>query len=281
MLAAIETGRKSKIPPDRWVVLVVSTLGILAGSAILIMAPGNYARLHSSGQSLQFDAVQIVRNFKGIVLDYEYMIRILALVIPFCGLLLAFVVAGEQRHLHFFKTISVTISRTLIVRFLDKAKWLILAVLTIVPFAAIQGFHGPRTAIFFMTYLIIFLLEFFVPIFVGLLFAAPYENISAKRHIHPTGKKLILLLFVVQCGVMAIHYGIGGYAKYQLIGRDRLLHSPQNRDKDVELSQISVPFFPFALSFDDFSTDSTDWRNCAAAQYYHVRSIRLRAPDAH
>jgi hypothetical protein len=281
VLAIMKVLRKTNLSPEQKCMLLVSTLGILTGSAIMFLAPGNFVRAHQGIHSFQFGFSTNAGNLKGIIADYLYIVRALVLLTPFSALILTFITAGAQRRLHFFKTISIIVSRLLLVDILDRAKWLVFAALTIVPLMAVPDFRPARAAIFCMTYLIIFLLESFLPIFSTLLFGSECIDASPKRFIHPAGAVLIVVFITIFYGIMAVHYGLGWHARSQLMVRDTFLRSPQNSNKDVDVPPVSVPFMPFALSIMDITADSSDWKNIAVAQYYHLRSIRLKPPNAH
>ena len=140
---------------------------ITAGTLVTILAPGNFKRAAESSKSFNFSLSEFLYNFMEIPLRYCYYSVLLIILMLFFSLIL-FKLKNENRiipKLFFKNLLKYFFYFTSFEDFIQKYKWLLISLSSVVPILAVPDFSGRRTAIPFMIFVTIFLVTSFYKIF--------------------------------------------------------------------------------------------------------------------
>ncbi len=141
---------------------------------------------------------------------------------------------------------------------LQKHKYAVTALATIVVFSATAFFAVPRTSIFFATFIVISIFK------VG--WKGEWKNHS-KRLLYGSIALLSVFIFILSLQVFKAMT-----VKKEIAVRELLYN--QNKKTDVVVPEISASGIPFAFTFTDISSDSSYWVNRCVARHYDLKTVR-------
>lgn len=219
---------------------VLSLIFVLAGTILLIAAPGNFIR-----STLAEDAFTgfipwtfLVVNGKFTIFGWPLIVFAIAL-----GVLLRDKIKEVNFH--------------------EKVRWLLVAISTASPFAVLNSFTSPRTSIFF---------HFFIFIFI--LLATRNIRISLK----PTVQRLSLAAIV--CGfyfmIISDHFKAYPYHKEY---SSQLAVMEKNRETENDLIFEKQHLEPRSLRIKGLNRNPKNWSNLCTANYFKVRSILMNGQE--
>jgi len=251
--------------------IILCMIAVLIGASIVIFAPGNFVRAARAPNSFQFD-LNILKN------NYVYTLKSY---LNFCLVLVPLsVIVGtvyfcflSPARIKLTRLSAIIISRDSLLGMLERIKWLVAALATIVPFALVPWFASSRSSIFFMTFLAIFIIEVTIS-FLGILFV-PDMSKSKPGCLYAIGYTAGLCLLIFHLCIISSHMYYAANIKKQMKARYDYLNKVENRGRDVVVRPISG-VIPFSTRFTEISPDKTNWINTAVAGYYHLNSITLK-----
>jgi len=260
-VAGVAPPRWRAIPPSARQGVIARAAGLAAGIALLVIAPGNYARARITPGWFTLEptylASQYVEMLKEIVPVALPMVAIIGMTATIS--LLAWY-AG-RRH----ETLPIEPSPLR-----EAAALAIGALLSIVPVLAAPAQFAPRNGF----YLLVF----------GLI-AAMIPVIAYARHARwrPLAAPALIALAAL-CAALGGTPLIADARQSSAIrdkqaARDRLLRAlPRGDPIDVTVAPIGQWPVPSTLHFVELDSDRTQWNNVCMAKYYGVRSIALERP---
>jgi len=257
---------KKKMTP----LYMAGAFGLIAGMAILLLAPGNFVRAAYSPSSFALSPKTLFINYLRILIYYLNWSGGLLIL----SIIAAWVIShmGQYvRRIHLHSEIRDLKLSQMISELFGTFKYLFAALATIVPFILVPTFaFSPRTSIFFMTFL-----SLFAVLFINWLNVFSFEKANFSFFLQPVAKSLILCLFVLQIGVVVVHFQDGIRIKDKILERERYLQKPELKNTDVVLHPLETGHVPFSLRFGDIGSDQNDWVNYSVAKFYNLKSIRI------
>jgi hypothetical protein len=251
-----------------YILFIASFLALLLGGLVLYAAPGNYSRASLGPNTLHLGFMPIVRHALFAIAFYGY--KSIALVLSVGVALFALFLASRKRISQTSFSLKILFNEGFW-SFLENYKWLLVAMTTMLPFVVVPDFISPRTAIFFMFFLAIFLFHF-------ASIKATHLITEEKKDTPLNTKTLFYMLsciFVLHLLVMTVQFRSAYYIQKDIMQRYNYLQQKSNQGKNIIVNVITKPI-PFALQFDDISKDSCYWINKAVSKYYHLHSITLK-----
>ena len=258
-------------------------LGYVIGTIIMYAAPGSFNRAQYGPNTFQFSLFKMLYHFVYVLVFYLHVSIPLILLSAVGSFVVYSSFANEysyslsKRRFDKLNNQSINLKRNYnlssFLLLLEKSKWLLAALATIVPFVAVPDFVSYRTSIFFMSYLMLFMVITMFPFVSKLLI----HETNKKQNDTPKkiAKIALVTLFCVQVTIIAVHSYMAVNIKKQLTERYDFVQRPENKGKDIIVSPIKG-YVPFSLRFDDISKDSSYWINHGVCLYYGVRSVRSR-----
>jgi hypothetical protein len=250
---------------------LLSMIAVLIGTSIIVFAPGNFVRAAYAPDSFQFDLNILKANYVYTLMIYLKLSPPLMLLSAIVGAIYFCFLSSTRIRLA--RLSALRISRDSLLEILERIKWLVAALATIAPFMLVPFFAANRSAIFFMTFAAIFIMEATISL-LGMLFV-PDKNSSKPDYLYAIGYMAALYLLLFHLCVISSHIYYAAKIKKQMQARHDYLNSMENRGRDVIVKPVSG-VVPFSTSFRDITTDKTDWMNTAVANYYRLNSIVLK-----
>ena len=249
---------------------MAGAFGLIAGMAILLLAPGNFVRAAYSPNSFPLSPKTLFINYLRVLIYYLHWSEVLLIL----SIIAAWVIShmGQYvRRIHLHSEIRDLKISQIISELFGTFKYLFAALATIVPFIVVPTFaFSPRTSIFFMTFLSIF-----VVLSINWLNVFSFENEKFSPFLNPIAKMLLVCFFVVQIGVVVGHIQDGFRIKGKILDRESYLQKPELKNTDVVLPPLETGHVPFSLRFGDIGDDENNWVNTSVAKYYDLKSIRI------
>jgi low affinity Fe/Cu permease len=251
-------------------IYVPAALGLIAGTVIIFLAPGNFVRAAYSPESFILSPNVLFINYLRILIYYtNWSVGLILL-----SIIAAWVISHIGKYIkiiHPHDEIRYLTTRQILTELFGTFKYFFAALATIVPFIAVPTFaFSHRTSIFFMTFM-----SLFVVLFINWLNIFSFEKENYSKILQPVAKMLLICLFLVQIGVIATQLGDGFRIKGKILERETHLQRPELRNTDVVLPPLETGHVPFFLRFGDIESDPNNWVNISLAKYYHLKSIRI------
>ncbi|WP_395052098.1 hypothetical protein, partial [Flavobacterium sp.] len=158
-------------------------------------------------------------------------------------------------------------SKTKFILFLETYKWHLVAFSTILPFILALSLVSPRTSIFFMYFLIIFIVTFFYKIIFNTT-----NNINAINNINFL--LVVLGLFLINLSVTITDYNSGKILKSTIVLREKKLKNARN--KEVAIKLIDKNLLNHCYIFTDFQLheiNNTKWIRERQEEYFGIKKI--------
>ena len=218
---------------------------LTAGTLVTILAPGNFKRAAESSNSFNFSLSEFLYNFMEIPLRYCYY-SVLLIILMLLFSLILFKLKNENRiipKLFFTNILKYFFSFTSFENFIQKFKWLLISLSSVIPILAVPDFSGRRTAIPFMIFVAIFLVTSFYKIFTISSFGK-----GSRKAVH-------FLLFVITFAFVLIlsnNFLISNKIKNQIKDRNLYLKQFKGELLNVTVKPILVQKIPFTYKFHDY-----------------------------
>lgn len=235
---------------------------IFAGTLFISTAPGNFVRLNEIDASSDISLVRIFRNF--VLILYIYLkISAVLILLSLCAAIVWLTESGKK--------ISFTIRNVLVLpktkwqnaAFIDNYKFLAAAVSTILPLVTIPDVASPRTAIYFMFFLFLFLVKW-----VTVYGASPASG-------NKTGILRTVTVCILFCSVIVFtifNFQKGLVLKSEITKREKILKNSKNRTVVIPLIEESLK--PPCYDFREFRGND-DWALEAQREYFGIQKIIL------
>ncbi|ESU18918.1 hypothetical protein FCR2A7T_23240 [Flavobacterium cauense R2A-7] len=241
----------------------VLLLIIVGGTLFLSLAPGNFVRAEEINNSAFKDISlwMLVRNTAFALVTYLLFSFILIII----SVLAAFVYVfqnGRTITPVFKKLIFIPKTKEQGIAFIATYKYLIVALSTILPFITMPEVVSPRTAIYFMFFLVIFIFKF-----IHQLAVVPLN----KKETKATSVIAYILFFSVFCFVI-YNFQRGKTLKAEVKKRELLLKNSKN--KEIRLRRIDENLKSYCYDFRDFRGND-DWAVEAQKIYFGCIEIRI------
>jgi len=263
---------------------VVALAGILIGTAIISVAPGNFIRATAGRRSFLFSIPTMIQN----MLDtLEYYVGISHTLIIFCvatAFLLTFLIGKkfglkESLTINLSKIsqeIEIPLNKKALVKVLDSVKYLVAGLATSLPFALVPDFNNSRASIYFMVFLSIFIIASLITVFKLWLIAPAADTVgSSKRNPLKFAYFSLCLLFLFQMSVLISHNIQTYRIQKEVSKRERALASIKEENSDVVVAPLNIAVVPFSARFSDINEDPEFWINQCLAQYYGLKSVKV------
>lgn len=252
------------------VLYIAAALGLIAGTALLFLAPGNFIRAAYGSNSFALSPETLFINYLRVLIYYVNWSGGLLILSIMAAWLISHM--GQYvRKIHLHREIRDLKLSQVISELFGTFKYLFAALATIVPFIMVPTFaFSYRTSIFFMTFL-----SLFVVLFINWLNVFSYENAKFSSFLQPIAKMLLLCLFVAQIGLIIVHFQDGFRIKGKILERESYLQKPELKNTDVVLPPLETGHVPFSLRFGDIGSDQNNWVNLSVAKFYNLKSIRI------
>ncbi len=233
-------------------------LGLMLGTLIISLAPGNFIRAAHGENSFSFNIYTIISDF--IAINKYYIIISKYLIV---GIILLYFIYLLTSRINLnlnqiFKKIKIIIFNIL--------PYLLALIGTILPFLFLRGFNPPRASIFFQYFLILIFISILG--LINKLQIFNFKKIIQKKIIFIT--ILILLIHTLFIGYLLKE---GYRLKEQIKLRENL--SIENKGKSLEFKKAEYNNLAFTYRFIDLSDDTSYWSNKMYAKYYNLKSVRI------
>jgi len=237
--------------------LYTGFIGLMLGAFIVFLSPGNYKRLGLYSNTMSFGITDIANNLLFLLGRYFY----------FSMPVLAFAVLGGIA-LFYLLNNEYKSEKWDFIWYLNRFRWLIVALSTLVIFLAAPFLAEPRTSVFFMAFLYLFVAD-------NTLYFFP--KIKSKWLVIQRIKSHWVLF-----AVFSIHLAIAGHQFYKatrvnpkFAQRFEQLELARNTNTDLEISPINPSHVPFILQFNDINENKDFWVNQQMAKFYGLHSVKL------
>ncbi|MCG2611641.1 hypothetical protein LZZ90_08990 [Flavobacterium sp. SM15] len=236
---------------------------IIAGTVFLSTAPGNFLRAKELNDSAlsNVSILNLVKNYFFILYSY---LKFSALII-ILAIFSTIVWVNNYSILNFknfASAISLPKSKVDWANFINNYKYLIAALSTILPFVALPEIVSTRTAIYFMFFLFLFIVEFL-------------KNIPISR---PATTKSFIPLFTLIVYFSAtcfITYNLkkGSVLKTKMTEREQLLQ--KSKGKAITIRPIDESLKSYCFDLRDYNNND-DWALEAQEEYFGIQNITVK-----
>lgn len=242
---------------------VILLLIIIAGTLFLSLAPGNFVRAEEINNSAFRDITlwMLVKNSAFALAKYLLFSFFLIILSTLAALVYVFQsgipIARVLKNLIFFpKTKEQSIA------FIATYKYLIVALSTILPFITMPEVVSPRTAIYFMFFLVIFIFRF--------VYELTVVELTPKKN--NFSSVITFTLFITAFCFIVYNFQKGITLKTEITKRELLLKNSKN--KEVYLRRIDENLKSHCYDFRDFRGND-DWAVEAQKIYFGCAGIQI------
>lgn len=252
-------------------VFVILTSGLI----FIIIAPGNFVRITKTSHGhFDFSFIWFVKNYYMVLVRYIKLIFPL-MVLSLMGVIGSLFILFPKKSLQLNKNRFVNNNRLRLIYLLTNYKWLIVALSTITPFVVSKNLASPRTAIYFMCFIVIF---FFTVIF-------KFYRLNSEQSIDESKYKmkkkisflLFLLIIVSSLSFTRYNFKKGLLLKEAIVNRERKLLGAKNKIVEIELIDPSLS--SYCYKFTDMSlvnSDKYNWIRESQEHYFGVKKIIVK-----
>lgn len=261
---------------SRKIFLILSFIGVTVGLFIITIAPGNFLRAKTLGNSstFSFNAYHLLSNFKTIIINYFSLGKTLILISIISSVFIIMVLKPLNKIKNYFKIkipseINFKIRNQEISTFLTNTRWLWVAISTTFPMLFINYTQANRATIFFLIFCFLFVSYFIIKL------ANKYFIINAGK---PNLRYILVgIFFLLHIGIIGKHYKLAYNLKKEINQREIVLSVKQKtfKGKDVIIEPIKSTI-PVSICFFKLSTDKNYWVNSHMARYYGFKSISIK-----
>jgi hypothetical protein len=221
---------------------------LIIGLLFITLAPGNQLRINEVKKIAKPDLTLLyfAENFARTLFLYLKWSLVLIILSIFSSFAISFSSEGEV----FFYNLEINLkTKTGWADLIADFKWLLVAISTITPFLTIPEVVSPRTAIYFMFFIMIFVILFTSKII------RPAERIIVRDNYWFS--KLLFFILILGIFVFASSNFISGKAlKKEVLAREIILK--KGRNKTVYIKPINPNLNSVCFKFSDFVNDGTE-----------------------
>jgi len=228
--------------------------GLVIGTLIITLAPGNFLRAANEPRSFEGDFITLFINFVEIFEFYAVRSKALIVLAIAAGLISGFFSNGQKPKFKY--------------RFIDDTKWLFAALATILPFIFIPDFASRRTAIYFMSFL--FLFGFGFGIKLSYLIA-----VVIKHELLIISSKYSIILFSSFFLYTAFNQYKMANELYKEVKAREIILQNSNKQNDLILEPLIVNYKLFVTRYSEIDSISNRWDNKCLANYWQLKSVRI------
>lgn len=236
---------------------------IITGTLFLSLAPGNFIRAKEVNdlavENITFAI--LIKNFFFAILTYLKLSFILII----AAILAAFVFVEKRGNKILVATqniIFIPKTKEQLIELIATYKYLIVALSTVLPFITMPEVVSPRTAIYFMFFLVIFIFRFIHHLIVVPM--NPKENKAASV--------IAYILFSLTFCFIIYNFKKGSTLKTEITKREQLLKN--SRNKVISIRRIDENLKSYCYDFRDFRGND-DWALEAQKVYFGSAGIRI------
>lgn len=236
---------------------------IVGGTLFLSLAPGNFVRVEEINNSAFKDISlwMLVRNTAFALATYLLFSFLMILLSVFAAIVYIFQ-SGKTIAPVLKNLIAIPKTKQQFMAFIATYKYLIIALSTILPFITMPEVVSPRTAIYFMFFLVIFIFKF-----IHQFAVVPLDKGETK-----TAAVLTYTLFLATFCFVLYNFQKGSTLKTEITKREIMLKNSEN--KVVRLRRIDENLKSYCYDFRDFRGND-DWAVDAQKIYFGSAEIRI------
>lgn len=232
-------------------------IGVIIGSLVVFLSPGNFKRLSLYSNTVSYELIDMLYNYIYVLGRYIYFSLPVFLFAVISGISLSYISDN------LFKKEKFSF-----IWLLKRLKWMLVALSTLLIFIAAPFLAEPRTSVFFMAFLYLFIAE-------NTLYFYPYLKNKLKILSKLSGSTIVVSVFIIQTSV-ASYQLFKVYKIYpEIENRNKILELARNSNSDVVLEPINPAKIPFVMQFNDINENKDFWVNTQMAKYYGLNTVKL------
>lgn len=241
---------------------------VFAGMLFISIAPGNFTRMEKTGiHSVDFSFISLLKGFLNVGFAYMKISVVLILLSIFTAIAMVFLFQPNAK-LNLKSVVFFPSNKTLVIKFLSDYKWLFVAISTILPFIIAPRLAFPRTSLFFMYFLLIFIIVFVMRMF------SKAENNYIEDSKSINAYLILNIIFILGIGFGTYNFVKGIELKKFISQRENLLQS--NHGKTVKIKLVNPDMESSCYDITDLSlveNEMVAWRRLRLEEYYKVKRI--------
>ncbi|WP_298119860.1 DUF6056 family protein [Flavobacterium sp.] len=242
---------------------------VFGGMLFISLAPGNFTRIEKTGiSSIDLSFLSLIKGFLQVGFAYAKIsiVLILLSIIVAVGMVLIIMPNAKltTKSLFFFPR-----NKILFIKFLSDYKWFLVSLSTILPFIIAPGLAFPRTALFFMYFLLLFIITF-----VYKLFSIDEKQIVSTNFKAISVNIMFSFIFIIAIGFGVYNFIKGTELKKFISSREQLLQ--KSKGKTVTIKLVNPEMESSCYDITDLSfieNERVAWRRLRLEEYYKVKKI--------
>jgi hypothetical protein len=250
-------------------------IAVFLGLLFITLAPGNLLRLHKTGvQTEETTIFLLIKSYLQVLLAYLKISLVLIGLSIMSGFGTYFLIHPNHK-LKWKFSYSIPKTKFQIAVFLKDFKWLIVSLSTVLPFMIAPGMAFPRTSLFFMYFLLLFIV-YFIIITLRKLQSRP-ENLPSKSNNLLNPLPVFGFIFLLSISFAVYNFDKGVHLKNLMTQRENLLKA--SAGKIVTIQLINPKDISTCYQFSDLSLVENKmvvWRRLRLEEYYNVKQILVK-----
>lgn len=250
--------------------------GLTAGLLFIVLAPGNFLRLHEIKkiENPNFTLIYFIKNLIKTVAHFIYWSSILCLLSVILGIAIAFLINPNinlKYKFIFYKFNTKQNWKT----FLNETKWLWVTLSTITPFITIPEVVSVRTAIYFMFFIMIYITIFIINT-IQKIFINNNENQIIRKNLYYQNT-IILLILISTISFASYNLYKGTKLKKAITERELILKKGKN--KITYLKLIDPKLNSTIYKYTDLINDgkvAQPWIKYGLEEFYSTKIIIVK-----
>jgi hypothetical protein len=250
-------------------------IAVFLGLLFITLAPGNLLRLHKTGvQTEETTIFLLIKSYLQVLLAYLKISLVLIGLSIMSGFGTYFLIYPNYK-LKWEFSYSIPKTKFQIAVFLKDFKWLIVSLSTVLPFMIAPGMAFPRTSLFFMYFLLLFIVYFTI-ITLRKLQSRP-ESLPSKSNSLLNPLLVFGFIFLLSISFAVYNFDKGVHLKNLMTQRENLLKA--SAGKIVTIQLINPKDISTCYQFSDLSLVENKmvvWRRLRLEEYYNVKQILVK-----
>lgn len=246
---------------------------LVVGLLIIVTAPGNFVRSAYGRNSFVLNFSTLFSNASTIVFyNVRQSVPLFILVIGSIPLITVFYLYSSAKRIK--RRIVVSLENYDVKTIIKSTRFLSASIASVIPYIFVPDFVSPRGTIYFMAFLFFWIYFDILPL-------------CLKRIVKPVSKKYSQRPYWPFIGITVFLLGIFSLTsshilrlrqiKAEVLKREKIIKSYENKDEDVLIYPIDKSKLPFSYTFSDITIDKQNWINQAVAKTYNLKSIRVES----
>ncbi|HSD14726.1 MAG TPA: DUF6056 family protein [Flavobacterium sp.] len=235
---------------------------IISGTIFLSAAPGNFLRIKEINNNAAIEGVTlwiIIKNFLFALATYLKLSFFLMLLVFSAGFVYVYQ-SGNKVSATIQNIIFIPKTKEQLITFVDTYKYLLVALSTILPFITMPEVVSPRTAIYFMFFLFLFIFKFI----------SNLTLISSNTKESQSSNIIVYAVYFTAFCFIAYNFNKGTVLKKEITKRELVLKNSKN--KIVNIRKIDENLKTYCYDFRDFRGND-DWAVEAQKEYFGSSKI--------